>query len=282
MRRRLAGVALSLGVVGGGCRDEAVGIVRDGPAPVSSASSAKQPVADVVNHSSFRLKKTAEIAGDALFHRRVDALARRPRVQGEALFRDAGGNFNPAYPDVRDLLLGSTRDQRVALLQHESPIVRMYLAEYFIGQHGTRAEDLENLYPLLSDGTRVETLTGCVGMTGSIGWQLSRELAGWFDPDRADEALFRLLIRALRDPTVEGRDQIMLYLGAPWENTLHPALVTVIGEVIRKGDEPAVLFRSLEVARLHGLTLPRAWIKPHTVNADERVSKAAVAFLAAR
>jgi hypothetical protein len=86
----------------------------------------------------------------------VEELAARDIVQSSHV--GPMGGPSQTYELYRQLAASSSRAQMLALLRHKSPVVRGYVAQFFVGESG---DDLAALSPLFDDDTTVQTQNGC-------------------------------------------------------------------------------------------------------------------------
>ena len=136
---------------------------REGPASDPSASVAATDPSSVAATPTPPLaplvwKTTAEIPGDASFHTLVDELARQPAIESSHV--GAAGAPSKAYAAYQKVADVASPEQVVALLMHESPVVRGYLARQVARK---RPDGAASLQPLFGDTTNVKTLAGCMG-----------------------------------------------------------------------------------------------------------------------
>lgn len=111
----------------------------------------------------FPLKKTEQLEGDPTFRQRVDALASHERIESERV--GFAGHPSEAHAAFRALIEEASEAQLQALLQHESPVVRGYVASWL----ARREAPPEALTRLWEDGTEVFTLLGCTGGRITVG-----------------------------------------------------------------------------------------------------------------
>lgn len=94
----------------------------------------------------------------------VDALAEMKAIESSHV--GAAGAKSEAFTRFERVRDAATEDEIVALLHHESPVVRGYMAQHVARALGPRIPALE---PLLDDETRVGTLQGCMNVPeGSV------------------------------------------------------------------------------------------------------------------
>jgi HEAT repeat protein len=100
---------------------------------------------------------TKALISDAKLARLVDVLARSQSLDSPAI--GVAGEASSTYLLFDRVVHAATRQQVLALLRHESPIVRGYMARHV----ALTAElgGVEALYPLLGDSAPVATRVGC-------------------------------------------------------------------------------------------------------------------------
>lgn len=106
--------------------------------------------------------KTADIPGDAAFHAKVDDLAAGARIDSSHI--GAAGAPSPVFAKFLAVRAAASSAQLAALLRHESPVVRGYVAKDVAAGPFERAQ----LVPLLADTAHVERRDGCAGGGSSI------------------------------------------------------------------------------------------------------------------
>lgn len=125
--------------------------------PRSRSAEASPVTVPDISHRSFL--PTIALITDPKLVRLVDDLALSPRIDAGAI--GIAGEASPIYLRFDRVVRAATRQQALALLRHESPIVRGYMAQHVsltVEQGGVEA-----LYPLLDDSAEVETMAGCRG-----------------------------------------------------------------------------------------------------------------------
>jgi hypothetical protein len=112
----------------------------------------RKPPAQLVFH------KTEELVSDPALRKAVDALAGAKRVESSHI--GEAGAPSKTFALFDSALKLATESDIVALLQHESPIVRGYFAQHVAR---TMPRHLDALTPLFEDATQVESISGCIG-----------------------------------------------------------------------------------------------------------------------
>lgn len=100
----------------------------------------------------------------------VDQLAAQKLIAGDSVSDD--GHEPPEYRLYLRLIGVATKDEMLALTQHESPIVRGYAARYVV-EHAFSTAHLELL---LADATMVTTFEGCSQDTEPMSWVVVQAL----------------------------------------------------------------------------------------------------------
>jgi len=126
-----------------------------GPDPSSTAVSKGPP---------FAGKPTSALVQRAEVATLVDDLAKEKQIESSHI--GAGGSPSQVYAKFVAITKAATEAEMVALLQHESPIVRGYVAEHVAEKLPAR---LDSVVPLAEDWTGVPTLNGCMKGMDSIG-----------------------------------------------------------------------------------------------------------------
>jgi hypothetical protein len=135
---------------------------REQPAEVTPEGSGSAPAPSA--SSAFAGKPTSALVKRPNIAALVDALAAEKRVESSHV--GAAGAPSDAYKKYRALVKQANADEVAALLQHESPVVRTYLAQHVASE---LPDHLRALVPLASDTTQVDTLEGCIGGRDTVG-----------------------------------------------------------------------------------------------------------------
>jgi HEAT repeat protein len=101
------------------------------------------------------LKSTAQLVADPKLAALVDELATSSEIQSSAI--SVGGGPGPVYDVFAALSRAASPEQMLALLDHQSPVVRGYVIWYV----ARTPEKLGLLEPLLDDFTEVTLHRGC-------------------------------------------------------------------------------------------------------------------------
>jgi HEAT repeat protein len=137
------------------CTKEARPPAADGGSPLSSPALLGAP--------PLAFRKTAELIADPELAGLVDLLAAQSAIESAAV--GAAGAPSAAWKAYRAVVARATPADIVALLGHQRPVVRGYMA-----QHVARElpGELARLYPLLGDETKVQIVSGCMIMEQTI------------------------------------------------------------------------------------------------------------------
>lgn len=92
------------------------------------------------------------------FEGRVEALAAHSRIESACV--GFAGAPSEVYRDFRDMVDHATEEELEDLLTHESPVVRGYIAGFFVSKYGPEHPALQ---PLHADTAEVFTMVGCIG-----------------------------------------------------------------------------------------------------------------------
>lgn len=84
-----------------------------------------------------------------------------------------GGEKSASYAAYEELVAAASIDQLRDLLDHDSPIVRAYVASH-LAKHD--AESLPSLAASLSDATPIEAQYGCMGMRSTVAHHVASQL----------------------------------------------------------------------------------------------------------
>jgi hypothetical protein len=132
---------------------------RPSPVPAPSGGSANpRPCSAFHGQSTAELIRRREVA--AL----VDALAAEDTISSAAV--GAAGHPSPVYKEFQAIVAKATTAELVALLAHESPVVRGYVGEHIARNVGDHVKDV---VALTDDETSVKTIEGCSVSVQSVG-----------------------------------------------------------------------------------------------------------------
>lgn len=123
----------------------------------------------------------------------VDKLAQAPRIESARI--GEAGELSKVYTVYTSLRQALTPQQAVALLHHESPVVRGYFADHVIE---SLPDQLDAVYPLLADDTAVEDMSGCIIARMSVAFVTMMALRGQLSREDVQE----MLLRAVADPQI--------------------------------------------------------------------------------
>lgn len=137
---------------------------RGGDRPVASAEASGAPSAERPPAAPFPGKRTADLVGRAEVAALVDALAAEKRVESSHV--GAGGTPSGVYARYAALAKAATDAELVALLEHESAVVRAYVARH-VAAH--LPAGFQPLVALAKDETLVDDLSGCSGGQAAVG-----------------------------------------------------------------------------------------------------------------
>lgn len=126
------------------------------PSPEPSSTSAPKP-------PPFPGKPTSALIQRAEVAALVDALAKEKTLESSHI--GAGGSPSQVYAKFVAIEKAATEAEMIALLQHESPLVRGYVAQHVARDAPAR---MDALVPLADDATGVETRNGCMGGFESV------------------------------------------------------------------------------------------------------------------
>ena len=126
---------------------------------------------------------TAELIKDPELAARVEALARERQVESEHV--GYGGVDSASYARFAAVLEKAQGPQELALLRHESPIVRAYVANDVAQRH---PRDARALLPLTRDDAAVIFMDGCIVGQARIGDRVVQMLC-WAEGLEARAAL---------------------------------------------------------------------------------------------
>src|SRR6185503_11328602 len=113
---------------------------------------------------SLETAATADLIKDPDLAARVDALARERQVESEHV--GYAGASSASYARFAAVLEKAPGAQELALLRHESPIVRAYVANDVAQRH---PRDARALLPLTRDDAVVMFMDGCIMGQAKIG-----------------------------------------------------------------------------------------------------------------
>lgn len=152
------------------------------PAPKPPHAAAQPPAAKPAPKPPVArtdLRKTAELVQRAEVQKLVDELAAVEKFASEHVSYD--GHPSTEYATFARLRQRATDAEMLALLAHESPVVRSYAAQHAI----ERDLDAPLLVPLLVDQALVPAQWGCIGSTMPVSWVTVNELCNARDKSRA-------------------------------------------------------------------------------------------------
>jgi hypothetical protein len=155
------------------CADEPTPVPERGPQTTGSVATAV-PLAG---------KPTAELVKRPEVAALVDVLAAEKRVESSHI--GAAGAPSRVYAKYRALVTTANAEEIVALLGHQSPVVRTYMARHVASELSAQ---VRALVPLANDATAVEVMEGCVVHTDSVG-AATREALCWSTLPEAGQAL---------------------------------------------------------------------------------------------
>ena len=121
----------------------------------------------------------------------VDQLAKAPHIESARI--GYAGSPSDAHALFTRISQAATAHQAVALLRHDSAVVRGYLAEHVVT---TNPAELDAVYPLLADSTVVEQMSGCLIDSTTVSQVVLLALRTHLDRP----AVQALLLRAAHDP----------------------------------------------------------------------------------
>ncbi|MBK6513149.1 MAG: hypothetical protein IPM79_07065 [Polyangiaceae bacterium] len=125
---------------------------QPGPAPASPAPGPK-----------LTFEPTAALIKQAALAALVDDLAKEGTLESSHI--GAGGAPSMVYKKFEALLAAAKDADLLALLRHDSPVVRGYVAQHLARSQGAA---LANVRPLADDATMVKTLEGCMGGSETV------------------------------------------------------------------------------------------------------------------
>ncbi|WP_394832634.1 HEAT repeat domain-containing protein [Pendulispora rubella] len=133
---------------------------------------------------------TEKLITDPIVRGDVDQLAARHSIESRAV--GYGGSTSKSWLAYRKMVADASSKERLALLMHQSPVVRGYMAEYIAVR---MPADSEHVYTLLADATPVDTLSGCVGQEESVALRAFAAML----PDEKDKRRGPYLVRVASD-----------------------------------------------------------------------------------
>lgn len=134
---------------------------------------------------------TNRLISDPALAALVDQLAKAPRIESARI--GYAGSPSDAHALFTRISQAATAQQAVALLRHDSAVVRGYLAEHVVT---TNPAELDAVYPLLADSTVVEQMSGCLIDSTTVSQVVLLALRTHLDRP----AVQALLLRAAHDP----------------------------------------------------------------------------------
>jgi HEAT repeat protein len=134
---------------------------------------------------------SGQLVNDVPLAALVDKLAQATTIEGDRV--GYGGESSETFALARRIADAASLEQAQALLQHQSPVVRGYLAKHVIENLPAA---LPAVYPLLADSTHVNTLYGCIGS----GETISKYVLDHLRAQAERPEVQALLLRAAYDP----------------------------------------------------------------------------------
>jgi hypothetical protein len=142
-------------------------------------------------------KTTADLELSAAKSALVDTLAGFTKIESERV--GAGGSLSASHAAYERLVAAITPTEAVALLAHESPVVRGYLAGHVLWK---QPADAPQVYPLLFDSAAVGIMQGCMIGDDRIAQHVTGELAQALASAKMNTATYRALVAlAMRGAT---------------------------------------------------------------------------------
>lgn len=161
MRPCLAPIAFVFALLAGCTRGEG-GSAETASADVTTQTAASNQVGGLPKTphkpmpAAVRFQPTTALVKDAELVTRVDALAASKRIESSHI--GAGGVESDVYKLFLAVLDKATTADLKALLRHESPVVRGYVAQHVANKEASLMEDVA---ALLTDKTPVDSMSGC-------------------------------------------------------------------------------------------------------------------------
>ena len=118
------------------------------------AARAQTSAAVEVRRMSFL--PTSQLIADPALAALVEQLAPASRIESAHI--GYAGSPSEVHALFTRISKAATAQQLVALLRHDSAVVRGYAAEHVVANFPT---ELAAVYPLLADSTKVEAMSGC-------------------------------------------------------------------------------------------------------------------------
>lgn len=199
--------------------------------------AADLPQGSVAASSRTAFLPTAALIVDPTVATLVQELAQSPRLESAAI--GMSGSPSAIYPKFARIVQAVTRQQAVALLRHESPVVRGYLAQHVAAK---LVDALDALYPLLGDAAEVEIRFGCRGgqmRVSDIAVEALREQA-------ERPSVQSLLLRAAQDPQLGANRAALLHIVARHRPD---AAATLARNWLRETD-PTLLIGAIETLQM--------------------------------
>lgn len=125
----------------------------------------------------------------------VDTVAAHRRIESSAV--GIAASPSDVYADFKSLAAATTPDQAAALLAHESPTVRGYMAGHVLD---TQPHEAARIYPLLTDETTINTLQGCIGGMDTVATDVADTLGHRLRV--GGPALTALVLRGAKDTSL--------------------------------------------------------------------------------
>lgn len=183
----------------------------------------------------LRLVKSDDIAGDAVFKAALASLERSKSIESSHIgFAAQPSAVYASFEKLRDV---ASAEQVNALVMHESPVVRGYMAGHAL----STLDDAKAVYPLLGDTTRVRRVNGCDMGASSIAELVAEELCR---PDVAKPGRHLSLLAGAKDPAliVATRASVLTCLGKA-----NPTEAFAIAKELARSSEPALVVAAISV-----------------------------------
>lgn len=171
---------------------------------------------------------TPPLISDPALATLVAQLAQAPRIESARI--GEGGSLSDTHALFTRITQAATPQQLVALLRHQSAVVRGYLAKHVIA---ALPSELDAVYPLLADFTEVEEMSGCIISRTTVSQVTLQALRAQVQRPAVQE----LLLRAVQDaPLGELRAEALQYVAK-----LRPGEATALAKVLLREPSPHLL-----------------------------------------
>lgn len=203
---------------------------------------------------------TTALISDPTLGRLVDELAVQPQIEGRVI--GSGASPSEIWPVYRKIVASSSVAQRIALLQHQSAVVRGYFASYVIA---SEPDLVDMVFPLFADRTAVTSISGCIKESKSMAEYVMTAMTTRAESPRV-LAMAERIVRDKRLVDGARAGALAILAEAKASNTRELALAAHAEPALRKVALDALgRVGNASDVELIAASLPRA-------DADERVS----------